>query len=113
MPRRFHFPSMYGDDPSNSLKPAALPSLGLTPTPHTNLSTALGFPPNQTIAQSRYYSAQEVKSLDPLSILASDHMKVDSVYNYAKANPGGLDRLYTIAMGAAAVGVLSFLTLLL
>lgn len=113
MTRRFHYPSMYGDDPANSLNPARLPSLGLTPTPHTNLNTALGFTSNQVVAQSRYYSANQVAALNPLSVLGQDHMQLESVYNYAKANPGGLDRAYSMAMGLAAVGALSFVALLL
>jgi len=73
----------------------------------------LGFTSNQVVAQSRYYPANQVAALNPLSVLGQDHMQLESVYNYATANPGGLERASTMAMGLAAVGALSLVTLML
>lgn len=113
MPISYDYRTADGDP--NYPTPPNLPSIGLMPGNFTNLSTALGYPPNNVQVKSRYYSSEEIARLDPSYIDDGDFADVRSLVShgisYEETNPGGLQRIAKTFTGFAAVGLLSILLL--
>ncbi len=80
--KRVYFPGLDKMNPKYQPIPY-MRGLALMPSPYANLSTALGFPVNNAIVRSRYYSPQEINRVEPYELLTSKRVP----YRYV-GNPG-------------------------
>lgn len=95
--------------------PPYLPDIGLTKSNFTNLSSALGYPPNNVQVKSRYYTSREIAAADPSYLEDGDYGDVRQLVShglsYEETSPGGIGRLSKTAMAGLAVGGVSILML--
>lgn len=110
MPGRANWSKKYGkqvvDPQAIYPQPPYLPSIGLMPSPHTNLKTLMGYPGSVDNVQvrSRYYSDDEISQVAYQTGDYEEYTSLTKDVAYVSAHPGTLKRLSATAMGLVAVG---------